>query len=594
VCVAIPVALSRLQTLLKYRSLVERRCATALTMAHTRCGGSAGSCNWQSHDGGSTVNAVLRVGIPQSIRLSAGQHRGSSLCDESLKRGRRHIPASLAPPSDPPDILIIVLDCVSANELPGGQDPVPDMTYLESARDRFVVYSNATTVAPWTVPSHATLLTGLYPWQHGLYRGGTARNLLRLPRVHDVLRQQGYITGLFSANPFLGSEYGFSQGFHAAIRGSWTGHVLRYLVPSGEPCPGEVTTETFEQDLSRVQRLQRGLRVLDRVNPHLPQIYAFVDALARAADPAYPLDREISHPWVEQLLSEWLPSVPRARPVFCVVNLIDAHEPYLGLSEGTRERRFPGPLKRKVGLSTRLSDATPQELIRLREEYRSQLKVLDRRIRRITEIFAQHRRKDNLLLIVTSDHGQELENPSRLFHGAGVEDRLIRVPLWLGLPSGEFGGREVTQPASLVDIVPTILAKLEIPAPHALPGVNLTNLIDDNRTGPVFALSTPFDDWAAARRNRREAYPQGKYTLAAYRQDAKFTISLDETGALLEERLTTFQGHDSYGDLSVENYPSTSHQLRNEINSVFHTLLHQEIAGADSHISRRLASWGYV
>lgn len=90
---------------------------------------------------------------------------------------------------------------------------------LTDAFDEFarqgVLFERAYAPAPITLPSHATMLTGLYPPEHGLRANGAGRLPPDIPFLPEILKQHGYDTGAFVAAPVLDSKYGLDRGFDA-------------------------------------------------------------------------------------------------------------------------------------------------------------------------------------------------------------------------------------------------------------------------------------------------------------------------------------------------------------------------------------------
>jgi len=119
----------------------------------------------------------------------------------------------------PHNLLLICLDTVRADvflapDLHDGLSP-----WLAKAQ----VYSNAVTVAPWTMPTIATVFTGLYPVQHGAGQFGTPVADLtsetptalsdQAHTLAEILQEHGRATGLFSAHPWFKPGFGLDQGF---------------------------------------------------------------------------------------------------------------------------------------------------------------------------------------------------------------------------------------------------------------------------------------------------------------------------------------------------------------------------------------------
>jgi arylsulfatase A-like enzyme len=103
----------------------------------------------------------------------------------------------------------------------------------------------------------------------------------------------------------------------------------------------------------------------------------------------------------------------------------------------------------------------------------------------LSGLFASLRQRglyDDMLIIIFSDHGEELgeHNPEHIYgiHGTSMYDLMIRVPLLMRLPRRFRAGTVVDEQVELIDVAPTVLDLLDIPAPAVMQGTSLTALID--------------------------------------------------------------------------------------------------------------------
>ena len=116
-------------------------------------------------------------------------------------------------PSPPDSLVLITLDTTRADAL-GFYDsegaPTPN---LERLAKRGVVFEEASTVAPITLPSHASMLTGLYPPRHGIRDNAYAALPASATTVAELARGRGMQTGAFVASAVLRPEFGLDQGF---------------------------------------------------------------------------------------------------------------------------------------------------------------------------------------------------------------------------------------------------------------------------------------------------------------------------------------------------------------------------------------------
>ncbi len=112
-----------------------------------------------------------------------------------------------------PNVLLITIDTLRADHLPmygykDGRTPALDALAREAT-----VFEHATSHAPITLPSHTTILTGLYPPQHGARSNGSYRAPAELDTLAEKMRAAGYRTGAFVSAFVLDSRYGLDQGF---------------------------------------------------------------------------------------------------------------------------------------------------------------------------------------------------------------------------------------------------------------------------------------------------------------------------------------------------------------------------------------------
>ncbi len=111
------------------------------------------------------------------------------------------------------NLLLVTLDTTRADRLgcygyAAGQTPA-----LDALAARGVLFENSYTVVPLTLPSHATMFTGMTPREHGLHENGTGKLSVDLPVLAEILRAQGYETGAFVASYVLNAKFGLDRGF---------------------------------------------------------------------------------------------------------------------------------------------------------------------------------------------------------------------------------------------------------------------------------------------------------------------------------------------------------------------------------------------
>jgi arylsulfatase A-like enzyme len=161
-------------------------------------------------------------------------------------------------------------------------------------------------------------------------------------------------------------------------------------------------------------------------------------------------------------VERYLSSEPPDRRLFTWVHLFGPHEPY----ENHPEHPFGD---------------------RDMDRYDSEIADADATLGRIAAAFL--RARPRAALIVTADHGEEFGEHGGRYHGTSVYEEQVRVPLVFFAPGVVAPGR-VAEPVELVDLLPTVLAALDIPRPPRLRGRDLGPLLAQReKPGPGFAYA---------------------------------------------------------------------------------------------------------
>lgn len=315
---------------------------------------------------------------------------------------------------EPRHVVLIVLDTQRADHLgayghPGGLSPTFDRL-AEDGR----LFSHCFAPASWTVPSHASLFTGLYPRSHGTHFAEHRWLDDRFDTLAEGLARAGYQTLGLVANHHVALA-NLAQGFD------------RYE-PLGMP---------------RRLRLRRLLQ--------------FVGGPARWIDEG----SEEAPQRMESILGDD-PQV--SVPTFLFVNLLEPHWRYLppagqrrvGLPEGmnalTATRlaaSFFGPNAWAAG------HVDADQAAAVRAFYAAEVRYQDAQLARILEVVDRRLGRDRTLLIVTSDHGENLGEAGRWDHVFAINDHLIRVPMLIRAPGAVPPGREAGL-CQLLDVPATV------------------------------------------------------------------------------------------------------------------------------------------
>jgi arylsulfatase A-like enzyme len=342
-----------------------------------------------------------------------------------------------------PSVVLITMDTVRADHLSlygYEKDTSPSLNAL--AR-RATLYRHAESASDVTPASHGSLVTGLYPSQHGARLDRSQG--LSLPLDPDVptlaaqLASSGYHTlGVVANHGYLGHAYGFDRGFHYYDQ--------------------RVPVRLLLDEPDRNHFLRQGAeRLLQRLRP---TDLAGVDY--RRADEI----NGVVLPLFHQLKTE-------ARPFFLFVNYMDAHWPYR--PPRPFDTKFGGTSARSISaadysalwadVNAARRTLTGAERAALESQYDGGIANVDRHIGALVDQLEQLDLFDDCLFIVTSDHGEAFGERGLLEHGVSVYGDLIHVPLLVKYPR-QRTPRIVGDVVSGVDVMATILDVTG----HAIPG----------------------------------------------------------------------------------------------------------------------------
>ncbi len=368
-------------------------------------------------------------------------------------------PLSIAPLVDPrplravapagaPDVFLISMDTTRADHMSTygyTRETSPHLTELAADALNF---TDARSPAQWTVPGHASMLTGMYPSRHGAhYVGGWStgpaiygrRRVFPLPddrtTLAEVLHGRGWATGGFVANfANLYRGFGMAQGFQ------------RY-----EDQPG----------------------LLLRPAPH---VVAFMQQLW----PAFMKKPFRSAQEINAAALGWLDTVPTGRPAFVFMNYLEPHHwiaapPY---DLWARDLPHAARLARK-GLFTHAIPANLNQEERdfITANYDGQILAMDAALGEFIADLKQRGRYDNALIVVTADHGELLGEHDIVGHGGRMMyEGLLHIPMVVKLPGASHPKGVIADPVQLVDILPTVLQTIGAPVPAGVQGSPLLHV----------------------------------------------------------------------------------------------------------------------
>lgn len=369
-------------------------------------------------------------------------------------------------------LVFIVLDTVRADRLSLYGYTRPTTPAIDSWAAKGVTFDLAYSAAPWTLPSHLTMFTGLWPYEHGAridrpYTGDS-------PTLAEHFRSRGYATAGFVANTRMcNALYGIGRGFQTYI---------------DDPVSQEVSLRAFVDACSISEGISKlAWRIRGQEEPLTWTRRRAPEVLADARR------------WLMESRGNVSEApTPGSKQFFLFVNLMDAHGPYIPPTSaiGTYSQ-FAAPRPKEaqpargwLAVKAR-NEASPasrperqRELdevtTRLSDLYDDCLLGLDAAVGRFLDDLHGAGILDNAWVVITSDHGEHFGEHDLFGHGASLYNELTHVPLVIIPPlasdpkrSTELRGRRVSAPVSLRDLPVTLAALLDPEVIPPFPGHSL-------------------------------------------------------------------------------------------------------------------------
>ncbi|NQZ97032.1 MAG: sulfatase [Myxococcales bacterium] len=360
-----------------------------------------------------------------------------------------------------PNVLLISIDTLRADHLGVYGYSRDTSPALDRLAEESIVFANAFSPAPRTLPSHVMMLTGNHPYRMGISHGGDQSTIPSDARiVSEILQESGYQTVAFvdsSSSGWLGSRRGFARGFDAYHHAP---HRDDLFYDFDTAASVDAATEWLDG-----QRDGRPFFMF----LHTKSVHAIRADTPRPDDRIFPYDKPA--PYRFRFVAD-----EDARFTWSAADL-GAGTLYLNALNkayfhGTKD---PG-------------DFPKQRIETLKALYDNGIAYTDHHLGRFFDALRSRGLMDDTILIVTSDHGEAFLEHGFFKHGITVYREMLHVPLILRIP-GTPGRRSVAEAVSIGDVPPTILQQLGIPVPPEMEGRPLIgDAADANADRPLFAF----------------------------------------------------------------------------------------------------------
>jgi len=323
-----------------------------------------------------------------------------------------------------PPIVLITLDTTRRDALSPFNPALRQMgegggltPHLEAFAQGATVYEQAYSTGPWTLPTHGSLMTGLYPSNHG---AGVTEAFLpsRVPTLARILGHEGYWTVGFAGGKLASHTYGVGQGF------------ALYRNPDSFETKGDRLTDYLVSFLDEHHRKDLFL-FANYFDPH---------ALYQAP---LPFQQRVN--------------LDAYRPALAGKPLWEAFDRGVNSAWGHIVDGVAAPIDEGIAAY-------------MRAAYLAEVAFMDHQLGRLFDTLKQYGLYDRALILIVADHGEMLgEHGGVVSHAGRVDPELVEIPLLVKWPH-QTAGERVPATVSQVDVMATVLGVVGLPVPEGLDG----------------------------------------------------------------------------------------------------------------------------
>lgn len=353
---------------------------------------------------------------------------------------------------DGPNVVLISIDTLRADRLGSyghSRDTSPNIDRLA---EEGILFENAYSQAPWTLPAMATIHSSLYPSEHGATRFDLRMNN-NLITLSEYMRNSFYTTIGIISNSFVSSMYGFGQGF-----------------------------EEFDEEIIMGAEGTSSEGLTDKARRYITE--------------------------------------HKDDKFFLWVHYFDPHYTYIHHEQYNYGKNYAGDLPHDLSikfLARNIANLSNQDIEYVKDIYDEEISYTDYYVGTIIETIEELELKEDTVIIITSDHGEEFMERGTIGHGKRVYQELIRVPLIIYIPNEHK--RRVGNNVETRSIYKTILDISGIDHEN-IGGVNLLSIGKENNKGYIYSEGS----YAWGKNNLRLAMIKDEYKLIKNMDDGTFEL----------------------------------------------------------------------
>lgn len=338
------------------------------------------------------------------------------------------------------NIILIGIDTCRKDHLSCLGYELDTTPYLKAFTKDSVLFSNAISQSPWTLPSFVSIFTSTYPSVHGARGKATEDKFYSLRKGVksgvEILSSSGFKTKAYINGPYLAPGFGLSRGF-----------------------------DDYDYAHGSNSKIRRSDATVDQA----------------------------IH-WIKENSDE---------KFFLFLHFFDPHLNYdpprknlqrlMELSDFKYGGELKSPFSQLREVRNNKLSLSDEDWKFIRLLYAAEISAVDESCGRLFDYLKSAKLYDNSIVVVLSDHGEEFLDHGGFEHGHTMYDELLNVPLMIKMPSNLRAGEIISLPVRLIDVIPTLLEVISIDIPESFQGRSLLQLIKKGRfkeTWPAFSEET--------------------------------------------------------------------------------------------------------
>jgi len=393
---------------------------------------------------------------------------------------------------NPPNIIFIVLDTLRGDSVFSNYKNKKITPFLKGLLENSMYFENCIANAPWTLPSHMNMFTGLYQTQASLVNNELEKLSNKIPILTEILKEMGYSTFCFTENAFISKTYGLARGFDI-LKNVWDWNPwirLKYNL-------SYFLTILNRVDIFLNSRIKNKifLKLWVHLRDRIQNILKLIIKRFFLKDIIFKLKNNTIND-LEQYKNQ-IEGHINDKPCYLFFNFLTTHDPYIPVKQSFKSfnitlRDFKiirdiliNPRKARLDINIKSKFLSEKQVKTIKKLYDSCIFSADVIVKKTLSILRELNLLEDSYIIITSDHGEHLGG--RLDHYfwehntyQSVYEPLVKVPLLIY--NKNFKKKIIKEQVQLKDLFHTIIDLTGLPNSYITLKKSILNQIETKTT----------------------------------------------------------------------------------------------------------------